>query len=155
MLWLGAHLSRCLLSLQSSLCVSSGCCCYVTSHSIQLPSQIIFLPRLNILEAHTGSPHPSALPTKYTQVCEQRQSHECAWLFSREQQGALPSPAISLCALVTVLTVLFFFTVLGIGLCFEFVLKTVLIIQGCFSYCWAVLTQSQSLFCFSLHPTSE
>ena len=41
------------------------------------------------------------------------------------------------------------------GLCFGFVLKTVLITQGCFRYCWAVLTQSQGLFCFSPHPTSE
>ena len=33
------------------------------------------------------------------------------------------------------------------GLCFGFVLETVLIIQECFSYCWAVLTQRQGLFC--------
>jgi len=42
-----------------------------------------------------------------------------------------------------------FFTVAGMGLCFEFVLKTVLIIQRCFHYCWAVLTQRQGFFCFS------
>ena len=41
------------------------------------------------------------------------------------------------------------------GLCFGFVLRTVLITQGCFCYCWAVLTQSQGLFCSSHHPTSE
>ena len=41
------------------------------------------------------------------------------------------------------------------GLCFRFVLKTVLIPQGCFRYCWAVLTQSQGLCCLSRHPTSE
>jgi len=34
-------------------------------------------------------------------------------------------------------------------------MKTVLIMQGCFSYWWAVLTQSQGHFCFSPHPTSE
>ena len=40
-------------------------------------------------------------------------------------------------------------------LCFGFVLKTALITQGCFPYRWAVLTQSQGLFCCSSHPTSE
>ena len=34
-------------------------------------------------------------------------------------------------------------------------IMAVLITQGCFSYCWAVLTQSQGLFCSSHHPTSE
>jgi len=38
---------------------------------------------------------------------------------------------------------------------FGFVIKTVLVTQGCFSYCWAVLTEHQGLFCFSSHPTSE
>ena len=52
-------------------------------------------------------------------------------------------------------TELIFFIVANMGLCFGFVLKTVLIIQECFSYCWAVLTQSQGLCCFSHHPTSE
>ena len=41
------------------------------------------------------------------------------------------------------------------GLCFGFVLKTVLIIQRCFSYCWAVLTQRQGLFCLSPHPPAR
>ena len=41
------------------------------------------------------------------------------------------------------------------GLWFGSVLRTVLITQGCFCYCWAVLTQSQGLFCFSHHTTSE
>jgi len=48
-----------------------------------------------------------------------------------------------------------FFAVASIGLCFTFVLKTVLISQGWFSHCWAVLTESQGLFCFSPHPTSK
>ena len=39
------------------------------------------------------------------------------------------------------------------GLCYWFVLKTVLIIQ--WGYCWAVLIQSQGLFCFSHYPTSK
>jgi len=46
---------------------------------------------------------------------------------------------------------LIFFVVANMGLCFGFVLKTVLIIQGYFHYCWAVLAQSQGLFCFSHH----
>ena len=50
---------------------------------------------------------------------------------------------------------LIFFIVAGMGLRFGFVLKTVLITQGCFHYCRAVLTQSQGLFCVSPHPTSE
>ena len=61
------------------------------------------------------------------------------------------------CSFVLVLAgiELIFFIVASTGLCFGFVLKTVLIIQGCFHYCRAVLTQSQGLFCFSPHPTSE
>ena len=46
-------------------------------------------------------------------------------------------------------------TVASMGLCFGFVLKTVLIIQGSFRYCRAVLTWSQSLFWSSDCPTSE
>lgn len=34
-------------------------------------------------------------------------------------------------------------------------MKRVLIAQGCFSCCWVALTQSQELFCLSLHPISE
>ena len=41
------------------------------------------------------------------------------------------------------------------GLCFGFVLKTVLVTQGCFRWSWAGFTQSQGLFCSSLRPTSE
>jgi len=41
---------------------------------------------------------------------------------------------------------LFFFVVASMGLRFEFVLKSVLIMQGCFSYCWAVVTQESSPF---------
>ena len=47
------------------------------------------------------------------------------------------------------------FLVAGIVLCFGFSMKRTLIMQGCFSYWWAVLTQSQGLFCFSLHATRE
>ena len=47
------------------------------------------------------------------------------------------------------------FIVASMGLCFGFVTKTALITQGCFSYCWAVLSQCQSLFCCSHHPASE
>jgi len=50
---------------------------------------------------------------------------------------------------------LFFFTVADMGPCFEFVLETVLIIRGCFSCCWTVLTQSQGLFSFSQHSPNE
>jgi len=50
---------------------------------------------------------------------------------------------------------LFFFIVVSAELCFGFVLKTVLIVQGCFSYYWAVLTQSQGLFCPPHGPTSK
>lgn len=51
---------------------------------------------------------------------------------------------------------LIFFPAPGTGLCFGLVLKRVLMtIQRCFQYCWAVLTQSQGLFCSSPHSTSE
>jgi len=44
--------------------------------------------------------------------------------------------------LVSAGTGLIFITVASTRLCFGFVLKTVLIIQRHFSYCWALLTQS-------------
>jgi len=50
---------------------------------------------------------------------------------------------------------LIFFIVASMGLCFGFVLKTVLITEGCVSSCWAVLTQSQAPFGSSPCPTSE
>jgi len=43
---------------------------------------------------------------------------------------------------------LIFFIVSSIRLCLEIVFKAVLIIQGYFSYCWAVLTQNQGLSAF-------
>lgn len=46
-----------------------------------------------------------------------------------------------------------YFTVAGRGLCFGFVLRTVLVTQGCFHYCWAGLVQYQGLCCFSPHST--
>lgn len=49
----------------------------------------------------------------------------------------------------------FFFIVASMGLCFGFVLKMVLIIQGCFRYWYAVLTQGQCLFCLSHHLTNK
>ena len=55
-----------------------------------------------------------------------------------------------LCVLVLDGLELVFFTVR-----FRFVLKTVLVTQGCVSYCWAGLAQRQGLFCSSLCPTSE
>lgn len=48
-----------------------------------------------------------------------------------------------------------FFTVGSMVLCSGFVLETVLITQGCFHSCWAVLTQHQGFFCFSCHLTSK
>jgi len=59
------------------------------------------------------------------------------------------------CVVVLAGIELIFFVVAGMGLCFGSSLKTMLISQGCFSYCLAVLTQSQGLFCFSHHSTSE
>jgi len=46
------------------------------------------------------------------------------------------------------------FVVASMGLCFGFILNTVLVTQGCFGCCWAVLTQSQGLFCSSHRPAS-
>ena len=68
---------------------------------------------------------------------------------------AVGIPDVTGLSLVLAGTELIFFTVSSMRLCSGFVLKTVLIIQRCFSHCWAVLTQSQGLFCFSPHPTSE
>lgn len=48
-----------------------------------------------------------------------------------------------------------FFIVADMGLWFWFVHKTLLIIQGCFFYCWTMLAQSQEFFFFSPHSTSK
>jgi len=46
---------------------------------------------------------------------------------------------------------LIFFIVASIGICIGFLLKTMLIIEGYFQYCLAVLTHSEGLF-WSAHP---
>ena len=48
-----------------------------------------------------------------------------------------------------------FLIVVGRVLCFGFSMRIILITHWCFRCCWAVLTQSEGLFCFSPHPTSE
>ena len=50
---------------------------------------------------------------------------------------------------------LIFFIVASVRLCSGFVLKSVLIIQRYFHYCWGVLTQGQGLLCSSHHCTSK
>jgi len=70
-------------------------------------------------------------------------------------EGPSPTSWYFLCALVLGGTELNFFIVANMGLCLEFALKTVLIRQGCFNYCWAMLTQGQGLVCSSHHPTSQ
>lgn len=52
---------------------------------MKLAPQIIFSPRLKVLEVHTGFPHPAPLATKYTVVLEQKQSLEFACLFLWEK----------------------------------------------------------------------
>lgn len=53
----------------------------------------LYFPRdLNLLEVHTGFPCPPILPTKYTQVIEQKESHNWVCLFSREEQPMLSFP---------------------------------------------------------------
>jgi len=49
---------------------------------------------------------------------------------------------------------LIFFAVASTGLHFGFVLKMVSMTWGCSPYWWAVLTQSEGLFCPSHHPTT-
>lgn len=49
-----------------------------------------------------------------------------------------------------------FFTATNVGLNFGSLLEAVLLIQGCFSGCWAgLLAQHQGLFCSSPHATIE
>lgn len=51
---------------------------------------------------------------------------------------------------------LIFFTAAGMGQCFGFLLKAVLIDnEEMLSYCRATLAQNQGLFCSTHHPTSE
>lgn len=52
---------------------------------------------------------------------------------------------MSVCALVLIGIELIFSIVHCMGLCFGFVLKTVLITHRCFRYCWAVLREAQPL----------
>ena len=63
--------------------------------------------------------------------------------------GLLPSWYVCICISVPGLAgiELIFFIAAHLWLCFGSMTKTVLITQGCFSYCWAVLTQHQ-VFCF-------
>ena len=60
-------------------------------------------------------------------------------MFNILQQRDFYAGAVKSINLVSVLVLagveLIFFTVASMGLCFEFVLETVLIIQVCFSYC--------------------
>lgn len=68
--------------------------------SIQFTPQIIFLPKLNLPEAHTGSPYPSALPPKYILVFGMR-------LPLQEQKSTPASPdqltkAMIMCSFYTV-----------------------------------------------------
>ena len=51
------------------------------------------------------------------------------------QSGIEMEVRVRLAVLVLAGIELIFFTVASMGLCFGFVLKTVLIIQGCFCYC--------------------
>lgn len=74
-------LPHCPCSSQSSLFIGSRYSCCFTPCNIKLAPQIFFSLRLNVLEAHTGFPHPAALATKYTVVFEQRKSHERACYF--------------------------------------------------------------------------
>lgn len=51
---------------------------------------------------------------------------------------------------------LIFFIVAGMEFYFRFALEIMWVTQGCFSYCWAGLAQSQGLFHFSNHkPVSQ
>ena len=50
---------------------------------------------------------------------------------------------------------LFFFLVAGMVLCFAFRMRIILILQGRFSCCWAVLKLSQGPFCSSCCPVSK
>ena len=96
----------------------------------------------------------------YTHTCIYTHIHTGVFLCSRQTvltiTGYCPEASwVYLHVLVWAGIDLIFFPIASMGLCFGFVLETVLITQGCFRYCWAVLTQSQGLFCFSPHPTSE
>lgn len=74
-------LPHCPCSSQNSFFIGSCYSCCFTPCNIKLAPQIVFSPRLNVLEAHMGFPHPAALATNYTVVLEQRQSHERTCLF--------------------------------------------------------------------------
>lgn len=50
---------------------------------------------------------------------------------------------------------LIFFTVVHVVIYFGFMMKTVLITQGYFGYCWVVITQHEGFFCFSCCPVGE
>lgn len=60
-------------------------------YNIQLTSQIIFPSELNLLEAHTRSPHPPTLPTK--------KNIQIICLFPWEERLTPRSPATYLCVL--------------------------------------------------------
>lgn len=101
--WSGTHVSWCLLRTTEAICLiderqhqldfSHHCTqpvplnltlhqfrSFLLLYFLQHTTHIIgyFFPRKKSLQkGDTGSPHPSALFTKYTQILEWRQSHSC------------------------------------------------------------------------------
>lgn len=78
---------------------------------------------------------------------------EILWRWLREAPEMLPPVCADHHTMYSARTELIFFIVVCMVLCC--VLERVLIIQRCFSYCWAILIQNQSLSCSSHSPASE
>ena len=91
----------------------------------------------------------------YAFTCQKRLLKKKTLLFLHLLERRTGTFASSATVLVLAGIKLIFFVVASIRLFFEFVQKPVLIIQGCVWYCWAVLTQSQGLFCLSHHPPAS
>lgn len=80
------------LFLTIFILISSCHSCCFTSYNLKLTPEIIFPQRLSLLEVYTGSPHPSALPTKHTHNLMNGSA-----FFWREEKPTLTSPTPSLC----------------------------------------------------------
>lgn len=91
---------------------------------------------------------PSAHPLLSLQRCSTPSLQSASWVFEPVLDAPGPFQA------VLVLAVVIFFILVSMGLWFGFALETVLTTQGCFCYCWAVLTESRSLFFSNTLPDS-
>lgn len=96
------------------------------------------------------------MPSEKSWVQSIFQKHEDGriWILTVQYLGIDIFPALVIDEYCVGFVWVISFTATSMGLCFRFVLETLLIIQGYFNFCWAELAHSQGLSCFKFYPTS-